>query len=175
MAYSILSLKAPGGRLRRAASSVLTPLNRQPQAVAQPDYGQQIGQMMSAMPSPEYSPNSPNAHNTGDFTFTNDSQAAFAGAPAATGTAAAAAPPPVKLPNGQQVDYSQDPILQQATAAINAQIAQAEAAAVANEKQSLIRYGSGDLLRKVLGDQADQASVDAANNNTYGTVQELGR
>jgi hypothetical protein len=173
MAYSYLSLPQPKRpSLARAAgvSSVYSPpLNRQAYApgTPPPDYNQQVAQTMGALPAPQFAAGTPNAQSTSPFTFSNQGQQAFA---------------PVQTPslgpasfNGVSVDYSQDPILQQATAAIQAQTQQAEAAALANERQSLIRYGSGDLLRQVLGGKASESDIAAADKNTYGTVQELGR
>jgi hypothetical protein len=75
---------------------------------------------------------------------------------------------------GVSVNYGDDPILQQAQAAAQAQIAQAQAAARGAEESALIRYGSPDLVAKVLGNDA-QKVANAARGNEFGTMQELGR
>jgi len=72
------------------------------------------------------------------------------------------------------VDYSSDPILQRVRALADSQMQQAQAQALAAEKTNLIRYGDPDLAAKVLGKDAGD-TVDAARNNSFGTVPELNR
>src|SRR5215831_8452205 len=173
MAYSILNLGAPKrSSLLRAAgvSSVYKPQKQQPTPGGPaPDYTQQLGQLQAGNIAPDFAPGTPNAANSSSpFSFTNAGNAAFK---------------PFQMPQGpttasfagQQVDYGNDPILQQAQAAAEMQVQQAQAAAQQSEVQNLIRYGSGDLLKQVLGSAATQDQINAANNNTFGTVQELGR
>lgn len=172
MAYSYLSLRPPGrGRLNRAASSVLNPLSRQTASpTPTPDYGTQMASFMQSpgMAAPEFAPGTPNAASTGAFGFSNaGNQTAFSNVQSPQMGAASFA--------GQSVDYANDPILQQVQAQVNAQVEQARAATIAAEKTALIRYGSPDLVKSVLGDQADQSTIQGAQNNSFGTVQELGR
>lgn len=169
MAYSLLSLKAPGRKLGRAASTSFNPLSAQRVApVATPDYNQQITGQMAQNQAPSFALGTPNGNSTsGNFGFTNTGNPAFA--PMAAPQVGAAA-----VPGGGSVDYSQDPILMQTQAAVQAQIAQAEAGALASEKQNLIRYGDPSLIAKVLG-SSDSATEQAAKDNSFSTVAELGR
>lgn len=172
MAYSYLNLKAPGrGRLNKAASTVLNPLSAQ-RAAPQPtpDYGQQMAQFMLSpgMQAPQFAAGTPNAASTGEFGFSNAGQEGFQSLKMPSGNMTASF-------GGQSVDYGNDPILQQIEAAVQAQVQQAQAAALGAERSNLIRYGSGDLVKSVLGDQADQKTIDAANANEFSTVKELGR
>lgn len=170
MAYSYLSLKAPGvGRLNRAASTVLNPLNKQQASpTPAPSYGQQISGLLSADRAPQFatgatSSGGASSGGAGAMTFSNDANPAFQGFQAPTLNAA----------NG--VDWSNDPIYQQTLALVQSQMSQMQAQAIAAEKQNLIRYGSPDLVSQVLGKGADQETIDAAKNNSFSTVAELGR
>ncbi len=94
------------------------------------------------------------------------------GAPTATPAVSASA----SAPSGGGIslgDYSNDPILQKAQAAVEAQMKQAEAQAEAAKKTNLIRYGDVDLAKKA--GIKDQDTLDAIKNNSFSTTAELGR
>lgn len=169
--YSYLSLRPPGRRLNRAASSVYNPLSSQRASpTPTPDYGQQLGGLLSKDLAPQFALGTPNGNSSAGFDFTNQGSGAWN--PVSNPTMPTAAPGAAGVGT---INYQNDPIYQQAQAFYTSQVAQAEAAALAQEKQNLIRYGDSDLISKVLGDKADQETLDAAKNNSFSTVQELGR
>lgn len=67
-------------------------------------------------------------------------------------------------------DYASDPVLAKIRAANQALIAQAEAAARAKKKRALIAFGSPDLARQIIG---DEATAQAAASNPFSTVKQL--
>lgn len=173
MSYLIRTLKAPGSRAARASSTVFNPLSAQRVSpTPTPDYGQKIGSFMAGLTVPQFAGGTANADNaTGRFTFSNAATGAYGG-----GVSAPNIPSSAPGVGGVgSIDWQNDPIYQQAQAAVQAQIAQAEAQSLAAEKQNLIRYGDANLVAQVLGGKADQQTLDAARNNSFSTVAELGR
>lgn len=174
MAYSFMQLTPPGSRLRRPGSSVFNPLYRQtPSPTPTPSYDQQISAFAQGNQAPQFAVGTPHANDTGgSFSFSN------AGSPAFQPMAAPSFPtsaPGATAGTSLSVNVGSDPIYQQAVAAVNAANQQAEAAALGAERTNLIRYGDPNLVRSVLGDQADEDTINAARNNTFSTVAELGR
>lgn len=90
---------------------------------------------------------------------------AGAGANQATG-----AQPAAPIGAKTTYDYSSDPILQLTTANSNLAIQQAQAAALAQQKQQLIQYGDPGLALAILG---DKNTADAAAANTSSTLAQL--
>ncbi len=80
-----------------------------------------------------------------------------------TAPTAPAASPPI-------YDYTTDPILQQINAQQGMVIAQAQSAALAQQKAALIAYGDPNLAMSVLG---DKLTADAAAGNTGSTLATL--
>ena len=171
MAYDIVNLPpSRRSRLNKAASTVFNPLSAQQTApTPTPTYGQQISTFMGSpeMAAPQFMAGTPNAQSTGAFGFSNAGQGGFGNLTVPSGGSASF--------QGQTVDYGNDPILKEIEAAVQAQFQEAQANAIGSEKQSLIKYGSGSLVKSVLGDQADQETINAAENNPFSTKAELGR
>lgn len=183
--YSITSLRSPSSsRLARAASvrPVFNPPARPSYAPANAplSYDQQMGQLRAGNIAPDFSLSSADAGGGGGAApppsktnigtpsvgFSNSSNPAFTmGLPNVGGSASA---------GGFTVDYANDPILQQAQAYAQSQIAQAEASALGAERSALIRYGDPRLVSQVLGED-DEETANAAKGNAFSTVAELGR
>jgi hypothetical protein len=138
-------------------------------ASSNPNYvppGQWFPGFQAENPAPSFQSNVPHIADPPFGGF-----AGAAAAPAAGGGGGGGGAP--SAPPGLSVgDYGNDPIYQQAQAAVQAQMKAAEAQAQATRNVNYIRYGDPALAQ---AGGADSKSVEAARNNSFGTVQELGR
>lgn len=117
------------------------------------------------------------ANQTPQFTVDPNTLAAYGNQPKTPQAAPAASAgfTPSAAPQGAgNIDYSGDPILAKTRAFVEQQNAAAQAQAQAAQEQNLIRYGDPNLVAKVLGGGSEKTQK-AARENTFGTVQELGR
>jgi hypothetical protein len=160
--YSYQTLTPKKSSLARVASTVYPNSAAKLPYVAPQAQVDPIKQFAAANPAPSFSAD-PSTQQ--QFSY-------YGAAPSGGGLAAAAAPPAAVAPDGTTVDYANDPILKQMQAQIASQDAAAEAAAQQARNTNFIRYGSSDLARAA---GADQATIDAAGANSFGTVEELGR
>lgn len=170
MAYSTFTVTPRRPRLGRVGSTAFTT-----------PFSSLLQQLPSQGPTPppgqwftNYQANNPAPRFTGFLASSGGFSGLQAGGPIAGpgGAPMGGGGGGVSLPSGAGLDYSNDPIFQQAQAAVQAQIKAAEAQAQAARNTNYIRYGDPDLARQ--GGASNEA-IEAARNNAFGTVPELNR
>src|SRR5690348_11047231 len=94
--------------------------------------------------------------------------------PGATQTQPAGTPPPGNIGAGPGAPpgspWDSDPVLQQIRAQTQANIANAQAQALASRQKSLIQFGYDPVLASLYG---DAATTEAAKNNPFSTLAQL--